>query len=114
MPPGNYAGTTSGQYGFLPALVSSSAKNQAEVGNTITPFGTSIGLTVNDINGNASHSIFLNTAGLNVVDYDASGAILSLAGPYSPRLSQTPEPSSLLLVGAGIVGVLKNRMRKKA
>jgi hypothetical protein len=69
-----------GHYGFLPFVVSSTQFNQAEEGNTVTPFGASLGLTNGDVNGNFSHNIFLGTEGLGVVDVDSEGNILSLAG----------------------------------
>ena len=51
------------------------------LGNVLKPFGTSLGLAAADINGNASHSIFADTAfGLEVVDVDPSQNILTLAG----------------------------------
>lgn len=107
---------TSGQFGFLPFIVSSAQKNQAEVGNTLTPFGASLGLTTSDINGNASHNIFTSTGGLNVVDFDSSGAILTLAGRGQVTAGGgiTPEPGTLILVGSGLVGVIGRRRRKTA
>jgi len=95
-------------FGFLPFLVTSAPLSQTEVGNTVTPFGASLGLTNNDINGNASHNIFTATGGLNIVDVDASGEILSLAfqGQIRPG-GVVPEPSTwvtgstALLIGLG-------------
>ena len=104
---------TSGQFGFLPFVVSNAQKNQAEVGNTLTPFGASLGLTVADINGNASHNIFTSTGGLNVVDYDSTGNILTLAGRGQVTVTGvTPEPGTLILVGSGLIGVIARRRRK--
>jgi len=80
----NGAGLTpdGGQFGFLPFVVSSTAFDQTEVGNTVTPFGASLGLTNADVNGNASHNIFVDTFGLEIVDEDDENPpnILSLAG----------------------------------
>ncbi|HLI57208.1 MAG TPA: hypothetical protein VKY26_09300, partial [Actinomycetota bacterium] len=36
--------TTGGQFGFLPYVVSSATLNEPEAGNTVTPFGASIGV----------------------------------------------------------------------
>jgi len=77
-----------GHFGFLPFVVSSTQFNQTEIGVTVTPFGASLGLTNDDVNGNASHNIFVATSGLNIVDVDSSGNILSLAarGVINPEL----------------------------
>jgi len=69
-----------GHFGFLPFIVSSAVLSQPEVGNTVTPFGVSLGLADADVNGNASHSIFIATFGLNIVDEDPAENILTLAG----------------------------------
>ena len=69
-----------GHFGFLPFIVSSQVLSQPEVGNTVTPFGTSLGITDADVNGNASHSIFIGTFGLSIVDVDPSQNILTIAG----------------------------------
>jgi hypothetical protein len=92
-------------YGFLPFVVSSTAFNQAEVGNTVTPFGTSLGLTNSDINGNFSHNIFLGTFGLNAVDMNAQGQFLSIAGRLSNIPTSVPEPVTMLLLGFGLMGL---------
>lgn len=73
-------------FGYLPFLVASAPLSQSEVGNTLTPFGTSLGLLNTDINGNFSHNIFTATGGMNIVDLDAAGEILSLA--FSGRLDE--------------------------
>ena len=105
---------TVGQFGYLPFIVSSAQKNQSESGNTLTPFGASLGLLTSDINGNASHNIFTSTGGLNIVDMDSSGAILSLAGRGQVSTGGiTPEPGTMILVGTGLL-TLARRRRKTA
>jgi hypothetical protein len=87
-----------GFFGYLPFVISSAQKNQDETSITVTAFGASIGLSNADVNGNASHNIFTATSGLNVVDLDSSGSILSLAGRGQVTdggVGAVPEPSSL-------------------
>lgn len=95
-------GNTAQLFGFLPFLVTSTAFTEAENGNTLTDFGSSLGLTNSDINGNFSHNIFTSTGGMNIVDRDANGDILTLAfqGQITPS-GVVPEPSSLTSGGMG-------------
>jgi len=106
---------THGDFGYLPFLVSSAALNQTEVGNTLTPFGLTLGLTDSDINGNASHNIFTATGGLNVVDHDSHGDILSLAafGNFGTG-GVVPEPSTLTLSVIGAFGGMVMFLRYKS
>jgi hypothetical protein len=58
-----------------------------------------------DINGNFSHNIFTTApAGLNIVDLDAAGEILSLAG--RPEHIAIPVPSTVVLLGTGLLNFL--------
>jgi hypothetical protein len=93
-------------FAFLPFLVTSTSFSEAENGNTLTAFGSSLGLSTSDINGNFSHNIFTATGGMNVVDRDSMGDILSLAfqGQVGPG-GVVPEPSSLVLGGLAIVSL---------
>lgn len=105
--------TTSGWFGYLPFIVSSSALNQSEVGNTVTPFGTSLGLVNGDVNGNASHNVFLSASGMGIVDLDASGRILTLAVRAQVTPGGVPEPATVLLMGTALAGFLASRRRSK-
>ena len=118
----NGAGLTpsGGHFGFLPFVVSSTAFNQTETGITVTPFGTGLGLTASDVNGNFSHNIFNGTFGLNIVDIDQFGNTLSLAGrgQVNPDTGIVPEPSTILLMGIGLLGLFglgyQKRRKQKA
>lgn len=111
---------SSGLFGFLPFVVTSDTKNQTETGNIVTPFGAGLGLSASDINGNESHNIFTATSGLNVVDFDSSGDILSLAGRgvvggSGVNQPGVPEPATLILFGVGIASlVTARRLRRRA
>jgi hypothetical protein len=94
-----------GHFSFLPFVTTSTPADQTEIGNTVTPFGTSIGLANSDVNGNASHCIFDGSFGLNIVDIDAMQRILSLAGrTLTPDVIGGEiipiETTALLLAGA--------------
>lgn len=95
-----------GFYGFLPFIVSSTTFNQSGVGHTVTAFGAGLGLTNADINGNFEHNIFNANFGLNVVDTDPLGQILTLAGRAQVTAGGIPEPTSILFslitVGLGL------------
>ena len=106
---------TGGFFGFLPFVVSSTQKNQGEVGDTVTAYGASLGLSNVDVNGNQSHNIFEGTSGLNVVDLDSSGSIVSLAGRGTVTpvgFGSAPEPSSLFLFGIGCLAIVGRAFRR--
>jgi hypothetical protein len=102
-------------FGYLPFLVTSAQKNQSESGNTVTSFGASMGLTNNDVNGNASHNVFTSTGGMNVVDVDSQNQILSLAykGSFGPT-GVVPEPSTIAVAGIGILCGLATWLRRRS
>ncbi|MHB8746084.1 MAG: hypothetical protein ACYC7I_06070 [Gammaproteobacteria bacterium] len=96
-----------GRFGFLPFVVTSTAFNQTESGNTVTAFGTSLGLTNADVNGNFSHNMFTSTGGMQIVDTNPSGDILSLATRSQVTSGGVvPLPSAMWLFGSGLVGLL--------
>jgi hypothetical protein len=108
----NGAGLTpnGGWFGYLPFVATSTDKNQSETGINVSPCGASLGLTNNDVNGNASHNVFDGSFGLCVVDTDSSGAILSLAGRGQVgNGGLVPEPASMLLFGSGLFGFCARR-----
>ena len=78
---GSHLTPDGGHFDFLPFLASETPVDQTEDGNTVTPFGASLGLTNADINGNFSHTVFDQAGGFEVVDVDAASPqrILTLA-----------------------------------
>jgi len=112
------AGLTPGgnHFGFLPFVVSSTGLNQSEVGTTVTAFGASLGLTDVDVSANFSHNIFDNTFGLNIVDVDSRGQILSLAGrgiiDPGTGVSPVPVPAALWLFAPGALFMLRLARRR--
>jgi hypothetical protein len=85
-------------FGFLPFVVSAASVSQGENGFTVTPFGSSLGLTAADVNGNFSHAVFTSIGPFQIVDKDASGQVVSIA-----LAGSIPEPSGLQLAAVGLV-----------
>jgi len=71
---------TTGFFDFLPFSTGPVSLMEVESGFSVTAFGASLGLTDSDVNGNVSHNRFANAGGLQIVDTDSSGQIISLAG----------------------------------
>jgi hypothetical protein len=104
-------------FGFLPFLVSATGLSQGESGFTLSPFGTSLGLTVADINNNFSHNYFTGTGGMTPVDFDAAGRIISLG--YSGSITiggvvPEPETYAMLLAGLGLLGFVARRRKHQS
>lgn len=106
-----------GHFGFLPFVVSATGLNQSEAGTTVTAFGAALGLTNADVSSNFSHNIFNDDFGLNVVDRDSAGHILSLAGrgivDPGTGVSAVPVPAAVWLFGSGLVGLIGFARRGK-
>ena len=107
----NLLGSATGLFGFLPVVVTSIGANPPF---TPTAFGTSLGLTVADLN-DPTHNSFGLVGGLNVVDTDASGNATTLAGVVRidggviiPGIPE-PETYALLLAGLGLMGFVARR-----
>lgn len=105
------------RFGFLPFLVSSADYQTGESGNTVTPFGASLGLVNSDVNGNFSHNYFTATGGMIPVDLlngdSAQPLSLAWSGTIGGGGVTIPEPSTLLLLGSGLIGLAGIRKRFK-
>lgn len=108
----NGAGLTpgGGHFDFLPFVVTSTQFNQTETGITVTPFGASLGLANTDVNGNFSHNIFNGSFGLNPVDIDQFGNILTIAGRAQISI---PEPGSLALLSTALLALAFGVRRRR-
>lgn len=102
-------------FGYLPFVVTSTPLNQGESGNALSAFGSGLGLLASDVNGNFSHNVFDNDAGLNVVDTDPAGHILSIAGRAQiDDHGVVPENGTLLMLGLGLGGLAACRLGRRA
>jgi hypothetical protein len=111
----NGAGLTpaGGHFGFLPFVVTSTPADQSEVGITVTPFGAGLGLTNGDVNGNFAHNIFDSASGMDIVDLDSQGRILSLATrKLVTDEGVVPEPGTAALTALGI-GIALAALRRR-
>lgn len=92
-------------FGFLPFLVPVAALSQGEVDFGMTPFGLSLGITLADVSGNFSHSYFTSTGGMQAVDVDAAGRIITLAGSgIFTDNGLVPEPTGTALAAVATIG----------
>src|SRR5205085_312600 len=72
--------TTHGRFDFLPFPVHAQSLVEFESGNTLTAAGLALGLTDADINnGNFLFNLFDGDSGMEVIDRNPSGGIISLA-----------------------------------
>lgn len=103
--------TAADLFGFLPISVNVIAPSAPF---TITPFGTSLGLTSADM-ADPTHNAFFDAAGLNVVDTNSLGNPVTLAGEVlidDGGFIPVPEPGTLALILAGVIGAGGARRKK--
>lgn len=107
------------RFGFLPFLVSSTDFNSAEVGNTVTAFGTSLGLVNADVNGNFSHNYFASTGGMLPVDLFNGNPEIPLSLAFRGQIDEggvvpeVPEPASMTLLLAGLAAGAARKYRRR-
>lgn len=104
--------TAADLFGFLPIAVDVVAPNPPF---TVTPYGMSLGLTDADM-VDPTHNAFLAPAGLNIVDVNAVGAPVTLAGNVlidDGGFVPMPEPATLALVGLGLTAMAGLARRRR-
>jgi len=96
-----------GWYGFLPFVQPFGCGGPYLLeDDTLSSYGSSLGLTAGDVVGNYAHNCFRGTYGLHVVDWTQLGDIQTLAGSgYVTPGGVTPEPCGLLLLSTGLTGI---------
>jgi hypothetical protein len=98
------------RFGFLPFVIGAVDDTVVEVGNTLTPFGESLGLLTSDINNNFSHNFFTAAGGMTQVDLlngDPNRPLsLAFRGLIDVGGVQTPDAGAtglmLMLAGTGL------------
>lgn len=94
-----------GWYGYLPFVQPFGCGGPLE-DNRLSTYGSSLGLTADDVVGNYAHNCFGGTYGLHVVDSTQFGAIQTLAGSgYVSPGGVAPEPCGLFLLSTGLAGI---------
>jgi hypothetical protein len=112
------AGETANRlFGYLPITVPSISESAPF---TVTAFGASLGLVNGDVN-DPTHNSFGPVPLLNVVDQDAAGHPTTLAGNvrigdggFVPDNPEVPEPSTIVLLGSGVVAVVRRVKRGRS
>lgn len=104
------------RFAFLPFLVTSSDFQAAEVGNTVTAFGASLGLVDSDVNGNFSHNYFSGTGGMTPVDLFNGNPEIPLTLAYRGTITPGGVPdggATALLLGLAGFGLMALRSRSQ-
>lgn len=101
-----------GWFGYLPCIASAQGLDQVETNDTLTSYGTGLGLANSDVNSNFSHNIFNSTCGLNVVDNNNGIVSLAGRGKVTGGGFNVPEPASITLLVSGLAGLIGIRRRK--